>query len=87
MHLFVAGVLTTGSRSTAEEHDNGKIPLYISFISSINAGAGFSNAGIIPAFDMALEIVNNRSDILPRYLLQRTDILDSKVACMTTDSA
>ena len=56
-----------------------RIPLNFSFITSIRPRSGFSSAGGIPAFDIALEMINNRSDILPDYLLQYTEILDSEV--------
>ena len=56
-----------------------RIPLYFSFITSIRPRSGFSSAGVIPAFDIALEMINNRSDILPDYSLKYTEILDSEV--------
>ncbi len=57
-----------------------RIPLNISYIASINSGVGFSSAGGIPAFQIALDIINNRSDILANYSLEYTEILDSKVS-------
>ena len=56
------------------------IPLNISFITSINPEAGFSAAGGIPAIEMALEMINNRTDILANYTIQHTEILDSRVS-------
>ena len=57
-----------------------RIPLYISYIASINSGLGFSSAGGIPAFQIALEMINNSSDILANYSLDYTELLDSKVS-------
>ena len=57
-----------------------KIPLYISYIQSINSGVGFSSAGGIPAFEIALERINNSNDILANYSLEYTELLDSKVS-------
>ena len=39
----------------------------------------FVSSGGIPAVDLALEQINNRTDILPNYNLSYTTILDSKV--------
>ncbi len=58
-----------------------KIPLYISYIASISSGVGFSSAGGIPAFQIALEMINNSSDILANYSIEtQNEILDSKVS-------
>lgn len=70
--IVLAGV------ATSKDH-NEKTPLYFSFISSIKPNVGFSAAGGIPAVDIALDIINNRNDILANYSLQYTEILDSKV--------
>ena len=40
----------------------------------------FVASGAIPAVDLALELINNRSDILPNYTLQYTEIRDSEVS-------
>ena len=55
-----------------------KIPLYFSYITT-KSGA-FVAAGVIPVVDLALEQINNRSDILPNYTLNYTTIVDSKVS-------
>ena len=39
----------------------------------------FVSSGAIPVVDLALEQINNRTDILPNYTLSYTTILDSKV--------
>ena len=57
-----------------------RTPLYISYIASINPKVGFPSGGSIPAFQIALDIINNRTDILANYSLQHTDVLDSKVS-------
>ena len=58
---------------------DGKVPLYFSYITSLTPESGFSAAGGIPTAIMALDIINNQSDILANYSLQFTEILDSKV--------
>ena len=55
----------------------GKIPLYFSYITTKTGS--FVASGAIPVVDLALEQINNRTDILPNYTLNYTTILDSKV--------
>ena len=76
-NLFVVLALSCGVLHCCSGIE--KIPLYFSYISSINPIRGFSAAGGVPAFELALEMINNRSDILTNYSLHHTDILDSKV--------
>ena len=57
-----------------------RIPLYFSFITSIRPRSGFSSAAGIPAAKIALELINNRSDILPGYSIQSKEVLDSEVS-------
>ena len=52
--------------------------IYFSYITSIT-GAGFRSGGAIPVVDLALEQINNRTDILPNYTLSYRTIRDSKV--------
>ena len=59
-----------------------KIPLNFSYITSIT-GTGFTASGGIPIVDMALEDINNRSDVLVNYTLKYTTIEDSKVRDIT----
>jgi len=59
--------------STAEE----KTALHFSYITS-KTGV-YVVAGALPVVDLALELINNRTDILPNYTLSYTTILDSKV--------
>ena len=39
----------------------------------------FRASGAIPVVDLALEQINNRTDILPNYTLSYTTVLDSQV--------
>ena len=57
--------------------DEPKTPLYFSYITTITGS--FKASGGIPMVDWALELINNRSDILANYTLQYTTILDSGV--------
>ena len=52
--------------------------IYFSYITTIT-GAGFRSGGAIPVVDLALEQINNRTDILPNYTLSYRTIHDSKV--------
>ena len=60
---------------TAEEE---KTPLYFSYIPPIT-GPSIASGGI-PVVDYALELVNNRTDILANYTLKHTQVLDSGVS-------
>ena len=58
-----------------------RIPLNFSYITTISGGVtGFVSSGSIPVVDLALEQINNRTDILSNYILNYTAILDSKVS-------
>lgn len=59
-------------------HDE-KITLNFSYITTKTGG--FVSSGSIPVVDLALEQINNRTDILSNYTLNYTAILDSKVSC------
>ena len=54
-----------------------KISLNFSYITTKTGS--FVSSGGIPAVDLALEQINNRTDILPNYTLNYTTILDSEV--------
>ena len=58
--------------------------IYFSYITTLT-GPGFLSGGAIPVVDLALEQINNRTDILPNYTLSYTTIHDSKVN-ISTDS-
>ena len=55
-----------------------KILLNFSYVTSKTGG--FVSSGSIPVVDLALEQINNRTDILSNYALNYTAILDSKVS-------
>ena len=73
--IFVS--LCVAETVTAAESGDEKTPLYFSFI--ITKTGSFVASGAIPVVDLALEQINNRSDILPDYTLNYITILDSKV--------
>ena len=47
----------------------------------------FVASGAIPVVDLALEQINNRTDILPNYTINYTNILDSQVMCKLISEA
>ena len=63
----------TASGSQPEE----KTQLFFSYITTKTGS--FVTAGAIPAVDLALRLINDRTDILPNYTLGYTEILDSRV--------
>ena len=54
-----------------------KISLHFSYITTKTGS--FVISGAIPAVDLALEQINNSTEILPNYTLSYTTILDSEV--------
>ena len=58
-----------------------KISLSFSYITTKTGS--FVVSGGIPVVDLALEQINNRTDILPNYTLSYTNILDSEVEQQT----
>ena len=76
-HILVA-LLWLCAAETAVGAVGEKTPLHFSYITTITGG--FTIAGAIPVVDLALEQINNRTDILPNYTLNYTTILDSKVS-------
>ena len=58
---------------------SGKISLNFSYITTKTGLESFVTSGAIPVVDLALEQINNRTDILPNYTLNYTTILDSEV--------
>ena len=57
---------------------SGATPLYFSFIVSFGSH-GFNSSDIIPAVDLALEHINNRSDLLVGHQLGYLSARDSEV--------
>ena len=58
-----------------------KIPLYLSYITSLT-DQGSTAIGEVPELQLALEQINNNTDILHNYILNVSDIVDSKVIIM-----
>ena len=61
--------------STVESAE--KTPLHFGYITTIT-GSFVANGGI-PIVDLALKLINERTDILQNYTLNYTDVLDSRV--------
>ena len=55
--------------------------LYMGYITTITGS--FQASGGRPAVDLALELINERDDILQNYTLAYTDVLDSGVISNT----
>ena len=75
---ILAALLWLCAAETAVATVGEKISLYFSYITTITGD--ITIAGAIPVVDLALEQINNRTDILPNYTLNYTTILDSKVS-------
>lgn len=58
---------------------SGATPLYFSFITSFGQ-FGYNASGVVPAVDLALEQINNRSDLLAGYKLGYLRLQDSKAS-------
>ena len=54
-----------------------KTPLHFGYITTITGS--FVAGGGIPIVDLALKLINERTDILQNYTLNYTDVLDSRV--------
>lgn len=72
LELLVVAVLGLGAGSGE------KTPLRFSYITTRTGS--FVAAGALPVVDLALELINNRTDILPNYTLSYTTILDNMVS-------
>ena len=66
-------ILLYSSLVTAEKTKR----LYFGYITTLSGPLVLS--GAIPVVDLALELINERDDVLQNYTLNYTDILDSKV--------
>ncbi len=73
--------VTQSGDSLFDLRNDEKIPLNFSYITTITGGVtGFVSSGSIPVVDLALEQINNRTDLLSNYTLNYTAILDSEVS-------
>ena len=73
--LFVSSFILAPASVNAEEE---KMPLYFSYITTITGP--FIASGGIAVVDWALELVNERTDILANYTLKYNQVLDSGVS-------
>ena len=56
------------------------VPLYFGFMTAVDPQSDYVLAGIIPAVDLALELINNNTNMLPGYRLTYNDtIYDAQV--------
>ena len=75
--VFLLALLLVPCLGNQGDEDN-KIPLHFSYITTITGA--FKASGGIPAVDMALEEINNNTDVLRNYTLKYTTVLDSGVS-------
>ena len=75
--VWLCTVVPRGGESASGSQLEEKTQLYFSYITTKTGS--FVAAGAIPAVDLALRLINDRTDILPNYTLGYTDILDSGV--------
>ena len=71
-------VLMSLCACTSEE----RLPLHFSYITTQTGS--FVASGALPVVDLALEQINNSTEILSNYTLSYTTILDSKVCIYNT---
>lgn len=76
--LLYGAVLSIYSTFVTGNAVVGKVSLKFSYITTKTGG--FVSSGSIPVVDLALEQINNRTDILFNYVLSYTSILDSNVS-------
>ena len=72
-HFFLVIVLLSVSIAAHQK----KTSLHFGYITSLSGS--FVASGSIPVADLALKLINERTDILQNYSLTYTDILDSEV--------
>ena len=76
--VLCAIVFKIAVASSRNDEDEAKTKLYFSYMASMSGS--FLSSGAIPAVELALEQINNRSDLLTNYTLAYTTVLDSKVS-------
>ena len=75
--LLVVCILAAHQRWGAE---GAETSLNLTFMLITSYGLyGFNSSGTLPAADIALEIINNRSDLLPGYRLTYDTVRNSEV--------
>ena len=71
LKLFVSTFLLCSGVAWAicpGDFPNGTLaPLYFGFMTAVDPQSDYVLAGIIPAVDLALELINNNTSILPGY--------------------
>ena len=55
------------AKSSLQTSGNDTVPLYIALIMSF--GGEFNSSGTLPGVQVALDLINNRTDLLPGYSL------------------
>ena len=62
--------------------DDPPLPLYFGFMTAVDKASDYVLSGVIPSVDLALELINNSTAILPGYNLSYNGIVyDSAVSC------
>ena len=77
--LFLSTCLANNAADNGAESGNGESKIHINFLFITAKTGRFLSTGAIPAVDLALEEINNSTDILPDYILGYT-IADSMVS-------
>ena len=75
LYFIVFAIAAADSRAANET-----VPLTLSVLLPLSS-PGIDGRTYLPALDLALEIINNRSDILPGYRLKAV-VNDSAVSCV-----
>ena len=75
--------LGVNAASTTADRDGGDVRKELSLLLITSYGRfGYNSSGTLPAADIALETINNRTDILPGYKLVYGVARDSEVSAV-----
>ena len=61
-----------------EDDNDTSVDLYLALIMSFGFGGAFNSSGTVPGIQIALDLINNKPNLLPGYKLHYT-LMDSQV--------
>ena len=63
-----------------DDQQDSRSNIYIALIMGFGYNNSFNGSGTVPAIQLAVDLINNRTDFLPGYKLNYV-LMDSKVSC------